>query len=100
VLYPGIREALTAFSAAGVPLGVCTSKRVDFAEQILEMFGLRSHFRFVNGGEIGVHKWQQIESLLTQGQVSRSSVMVGDRGASQWAASCRCSLGARPACGA
>jgi phosphoglycolate phosphatase len=43
------------------------------------MFGLRSHFRFVNGGEIGVHKWQQIESLLARGKVSRSSVMVGDR---------------------
>ena len=71
VLYPGIREALAALGATGVPLGVCTSKRVDFAEQILEMFGLRSHFRFVSGGEIGVHKWQQIESLLTQGLVSR-----------------------------
>src|SRR3990167_4597312 len=41
VLYPGIREALTALCATGVPLGVCTSERVDFAEQILEMFGLR-----------------------------------------------------------
>jgi phosphoglycolate phosphatase len=32
VLYPGIREALSTFSAAGVPLAVCTSNRVDFAE--------------------------------------------------------------------
>jgi phosphoglycolate phosphatase len=79
VLYPGIREALVALSAAGVPLGVCTSKRVDFAEKVLEMFGLRSHFLFVNGGEVGVHKWQQIEGLLVQGQVSRASLMVGDR---------------------
>ena len=79
VIYPGIREALTALSATGIPLGVCTSKRVDFAEKILEMFGIRSHFCFINGGEIGVHKWQQIEGLVTQGQVSRASVMVGDR---------------------
>lgn len=79
VLYPGIPEALTALSDAGNPLGVCTSKRVDFAEQILGMFGLRAHFRFVSGGEIGIHKWQQIQGLLAEDQVSTSSVMVGDR---------------------
>lgn len=78
-LYDGVPEALRTLSQAGVPLGVCTSKRVDFAEQILHMFGLRSYFRFVSGGEIGVHKWQQIEGLLRQGLVSSSTVMVGDR---------------------
>jgi phosphoglycolate phosphatase len=79
VLYPGISEALSFLGTAGIPLGVCTSKRIDFAEKILEMFGLRSHFQFVNGGEIGIQKWQQIEDLLTQGKVTTSSVMVGDR---------------------
>ena len=79
VLYPGIPEALSALSDAGIPMGVCTSKRVDFAEQILNMFGLRAHFRFVSGGEIGIYKWQQMQDLLADGQVSTSSVMVGDR---------------------
>lgn len=79
VLYPGIVEALAILRDASVPLGVCTSKRSDFAEQILEMFGLRSYFRFVSGGEIGVHKWQQVEGLLMQGLITRSTVMVGDR---------------------
>jgi phosphoglycolate phosphatase len=79
ILYPGIPEALAGLREAGVPLGLCTSKRKDFAERILEMFGLRSHFGFVSGGEIGVQKWQQIEALVSQGLVSRSSVMVGDR---------------------
>lgn len=79
VLYPGIPEALSALGASGIPMGVCTSKRVDFAEQILEMFGLRAHFRFVNGGEIGIQKWQQMQVLLADGQVSNASVMVGDR---------------------
>ncbi|MES2581895.1 MAG: HAD hydrolase-like protein [Pseudomonadota bacterium] len=79
VLYPGIPEALAAFGTAGIHMGVCTSKRVDFAEQILEMFGLRTHFRFVSGGEIGIHKWQQIQGLVANGQVGVSSVMVGDR---------------------
>ena len=79
VLYPGIPEALSALSSAGIPMGVCTSKRVDFAEQILEMFGLRQHFRFVSGGEIGIPKWQQMQSLLADSKVSARSVMVGDR---------------------
>ncbi len=79
VLYPGIPEALVALDALGIPMGVCTSKRVDFAEKILKKFGLRAHFGFVNGGEIGTHKWQQIEGLIAQGLVSTSSIMVGDR---------------------
>lgn len=79
VLYPDIPEALAALAATDIPMGICTSKRVDFAEQILEMFGLRRHFRFVSGGEIGVHKWQQLEVLVAQGLVSTASTMVGDR---------------------
>ncbi|MES2354970.1 MAG: HAD hydrolase-like protein [Pseudomonadota bacterium] len=79
VLYPGIAEALATLSEMGVPMAVCTSKRVEFAEQILEMFELRHHFLYIDGGEIGIHKWQQIEALLLAGKVTQSSVMVGDR---------------------
>jgi phosphoglycolate phosphatase len=78
-LYPGIPEVLALLGEADIPMGVCTSKRQDFAERILEMFGLRSHFRFVSGGDIGVEKWQQIEALRARGAVSTSSVMIGDR---------------------
>jgi len=79
VLYPGIPEVLHSLASAGIPLGVCTSKRADFAEKILELFGLRSYFSFVCGGEIGIQKWQQIQDLLAKGTVSQSTVMVGDR---------------------
>ncbi len=78
-LYPGIEKALSHLRESGIPLGVCTSKRRDFAERILDMFGLRSHFRFVDGGEIGVQKWQQIEALLARKGIPPSTVMVGDR---------------------
>lgn len=79
VLYPGIVETIAALAATGIPLGLCTSKRVDFAEQILRMFGLREYFQFVSGGEIGMPKSQQIQDLLTTGLVTGSSVMIGDR---------------------
>ncbi|MFT4189934.1 MAG: HAD hydrolase-like protein [Comamonas sp.] len=79
VLYPGVAEALARLTADGWPLAVCTSKRADFAERILAHFGLRQHFRFVDGGDIGIHKTQQIAQLRAQGLVSTASVMIGDR---------------------
>jgi phosphoglycolate phosphatase len=79
ILYPGIAEVLHSLAGAGTTLGVCTSKRGDFAEKILELFGLRSFFSFISGGDIGTHKWQQIRALLESGAITQSSVMVGDR---------------------
>ena len=79
ILYSGVPEALEALSSAGVPIGLCTSKRVDFAESILRLFGLRHHFRFLSGGEISVQKKQQLASLLSDRTISRASIMIGDR---------------------
>jgi phosphoglycolate phosphatase len=81
VVYPGVAEALAKLSKANIPLAVCTSKREDFAERILEMFSRRAYFLFIDGGEVGVHKWQQVGGLLARGAVSAASVMVGDRAA-------------------
>ncbi len=78
-LYPGISEALELLGRLGVPMAVCTSKRADFAERILQMFELRHHFQFIDGGDVGIHKWQQVEKLRAEGKVSTSTVMVGDR---------------------
>ena len=78
-LYDGMPELLHDLREAGATLGLCTSKRVDFAEAILRHFGLRDLFAFVSGGEIGVHKWQQLEALREAGAVDVDSVMVGDR---------------------
>jgi phosphoglycolate phosphatase len=78
-VYDGIPQALQALCDAGLPLGLCTSKRRDFACQILELFQLDGFFRFVSGGEIGMQKWQQIATLREQGRVGSGAVMVGDR---------------------
>jgi phosphoglycolate phosphatase len=79
ILYPGIAEALLELYKTNTPIALCTSKRQDFAERILDMFGLIHYFQFINGGEIGIPKSRQIESLLSQGQVSKSTVIIGDR---------------------
>jgi phosphoglycolate phosphatase len=79
VVYAGIPDALEYLAAQGVPMGVCTTKRADFAERILELFDLRRHFEFVSGGDIGVDKQQQLTGLLARGAVDHGSVMIGDR---------------------
>lgn len=78
-LYPGIVEAIEALAATGIPMGICTSKRSDFAERILGMFGILEHFSFIDGGEIGVRKTEQIARLIEQGRAGTSSIMIGDR---------------------
>jgi phosphoglycolate phosphatase len=79
VLYSGVPEALARLRGLGVVMAVCMSKRRDFAERILDMFSLRDYFEFVDGGEVGLEKWQQIETLRSRRQVSAASLMVGDR---------------------
>ena len=79
VLYPGVPEALRHLTDLEIPLGVCTSKRVDFAERILALFGLRPLFEFVSGGEIGVQKHEQLAALIADGVVAARSTMIGDR---------------------
>lgn len=59
--------------------GLCTSKRADFAERILELFGLRHHFAFVSGGDIGIAKADQLAALLAAGAIDRDAIMIGDR---------------------
>jgi phosphoglycolate phosphatase len=79
IVYDGIPTMLDTLRDHGAVLGVCTSKLPIFAERILVHFGLRDRFAFVSGGDIGVHKWQQLAALRTQGRVDDDAVMVGDR---------------------
>ncbi len=78
-LYPEIPPLLERLRAARVPLGVCTSKREDFARRILALFGLDHLFRFVDGGDVGVSKASQLSHLLSAGAIDGDAVMIGDR---------------------
>lgn len=78
-LYSGIPEVLLQLQEAGLRLGICTSKRADFAEQILGMFGLSNFFEFVSGGDIGISKASQLADPLANGDIDDQAVMVGDR---------------------
>ena len=78
-LYPGVSESIRALAGRGIALGVCTSKRADFAEKILELFGLRDSFLFVSGGDVGIRKADQLGGLIADGRIDRTAVMIGDR---------------------
>lgn len=78
-LYPGVTGALARLTERGIPLGLCTSKRVDFAEQVLSHFALREHFVVVSGGDIGIPKAEQLGRLIDASEVGPGSVMIGDR---------------------
>ena len=79
ILYEGIPDVLVALRGLGFRLGVCTSKRVDFAERILTLFDIRQHFEFVNGAEVGVKKSSQLKELMSQNFIDAKSIMIGDR---------------------
>ncbi|HEX7296459.1 MAG TPA: HAD hydrolase-like protein [Pyrinomonadaceae bacterium] len=79
VIYPGIREALAALAGRRTLMGVCTSKRADYAGKILKLFDIHHHFRFVDGGDIGIQKQQQLAALLSNGIISPESSLIGDR---------------------
>lgn len=81
IIYEGIPAALEMLANTGVRLGVCTSKRTDFADKILKRFKIRDYFSFVYGGDIAIQKWQQLAALKRRGDVTEQSIMIGDRGA-------------------
>ena len=78
-LYPGIPDVLEPLYNSGLRLGLCTSKRVDFAKKILSLFDLSAYFEFVNGGEIGITKGMQLAELIETGVIDEQAIMVGDR---------------------
>jgi phosphoglycolate phosphatase len=80
--YDGIAEALDALSAAGHRLYLATSKRIDFAHQILEHFDFARHFAAIHGAGLDgtlSHKPELIAHILaTYGLDPRRTVMAGD----------------------
>jgi phosphoglycolate phosphatase len=78
--YPGVADTLRQLRDAGCRMGVCTSKRIDFAERIVEHLGFEELFDFVDGPpDVGIPKWKQMEGLVARRLVTRASVMIGDR---------------------
>jgi phosphoglycolate phosphatase len=83
VLYPGVREALDAWLAAGKKLAVLTNKPEKISHAIVAGLGLESHFFRVYGGDSFAEKKKPdpvgILSLMREtGIAAGKTAMVGD----------------------
>lgn len=80
LVYDGIADVLQKlYDNPNIRIGVCTSKRQDFAIKILKMHGLFDFFEFVSGANDGTSKSTQLAALLSSGKAPKNSIMVGDR---------------------
>jgi phosphoglycolate phosphatase len=82
VLYPGVREALDRFRAAGKRMAVLTNKPVRMSNSIVTGLGVAEHFFRVYGGNSFEFKKPNpigIEKLMAEAGVGReAALMVGD----------------------
>jgi phosphoglycolate phosphatase len=80
VLYPGVRELLSALT--GMPMAVLSNKPVGASRGILQGLGLAGHFRFVYGGNSFERKKPDpmgVETILREfGASPEQSMVVGD----------------------
>lgn len=81
--YAGIDAMLQQFAATGWPLFVATSKRVDFAQRILDHFGFAQYFTAIHGAGLDGAHAQKAELIAhvvrLHGIDARRAVMIGDR---------------------
>jgi phosphoglycolate phosphatase len=78
-IYDDIPGIIAQLADSGYRMGICTSKRADYAQRIVEMFGLAQHFSFIDGGGACIEKREQIESMVANGLTAASAIMIGDR---------------------
>ena len=88
VMYDGIPEMLDSLKRAGKKVVLATSKPLDTAKKVLELFGLTRYFDFIGGAisHENDQKWQVLNWSLSEVGVDLSDpdslakcIMVGDR---------------------
>ncbi|WP_011691926.1 HAD hydrolase-like protein [Arthrobacter sp. FB24] len=85
-LYPGIRELIEEYAAAGRPIAVATQKPEGLARIVLEHHGIASSFRFIRGSaadeaahaQVPLGKTEIVAAALSDLR-TQHAVMVGDR---------------------
>jgi phosphoglycolate phosphatase len=87
-LYEGIPEVLSSLKSAGKKIVLASSKPLDTAKKVLELFGLTQYFDFIGGAvnHQNDQKWQVLNWALSSVGVDLESsdsrakcILVGDR---------------------
>ncbi|MGE0597720.1 MAG: phosphoglycolate phosphatase [Hyphomonadaceae bacterium] len=83
--FPGVESALAALAGEGAKLAVCTNKRTDLSQALLDALGLTRHFSSVVGADAVTDRKPHPEhfraAVTRAGGVVRRSMMVGDTAA-------------------
>jgi phosphoglycolate phosphatase len=83
--FPGVEEALDTLAGLGAKLSVCTNKRTDLSQQLLESLGLADRFSAIVGADAVTDRKPHPEhyraAVARAGGVVRRSVMIGDTAA-------------------
>jgi phosphoglycolate phosphatase len=83
--FPGAGEALGELAALGAKLSVCTNKRTDLSQQLLDALGLSERFSAIVGADSVTNRKPHPDhyraAVERAGGVVRRSVMVGDTSA-------------------
>ncbi|MEJ0059024.1 MAG: phosphoglycolate phosphatase [Terricaulis sp.] len=83
--FPGAAAALDSLAAAGAKLSVCTNKRTDLSQQLLEALGLAQRFSAIVGADAVPHCKPHPDhyraAVERAGGIVRRSLMVGDTAA-------------------
>ena len=78
IVYEGMPDMIHSLHDAGFRLGICTSKRADYASRIIDMFGLSDYFSFIDGDN-NTCACSLSEHLVANGIDATKTVMIGDR---------------------
>ncbi|HRO03898.1 MAG TPA: phosphoglycolate phosphatase [Terricaulis sp.] len=88
--FPGVDEALDSLAALGAKFAVCTNKRTDLSQQLLEALNLSQRFSAIVGADAVAQKKPHPDhfraAVTRAGGVVRRAVMVGDTAADVGAA--------------
>lgn len=88
--FPGIEEALDSLAALGAKFAVCTNKRTDLSQQLLDALGLSHRFSTIVGADAVAQKKPHPDhfraAVTRAGGNVRRAVMIGDTAADVGAA--------------
>lgn len=88
--FPGVEKALDDLAALGAKLSVCTNKRTELSNQLLDALDLSRYFSAVVGADAVTQRKPHPEhyqaTVTRAGGVVRRSVMIGDTAADVGAA--------------
>lgn len=83
--FPGVEAAIDELAALGAKIAVCTNKRTDLSQQLLDALGLRMRFSAIVGADAVAQRKPHPDhfraAVTRAGGIVRRAIMIGDSAA-------------------